>query len=426
MGVEKVEMKRESFLNETPPMGIYETLYAFWNKFGSYMGSEGTHPWSQGFPLTTKLENGPSLPSKVEITSEDLFYPKAWGHPKLRAAIVGYYNKYYGCSLAPENVMVFAGGRPALISIMLLLQRDVEITIASTEYTPYLDMLKTMHLSYSLVESNKANKFSPSNNAYFTAGGRKKIMPLMSNPCNPSGITRGGANLAEFVAMAEGEGMGALIDEAYEMMHTPPVSAVQYIKDLDNSNIFVTGAATKGLQCPGIRIGWCIASRQNILTLANFSSFGMGGVSHPSQLFAAKLFEPSRIAIARKAVPEHYDFQRNRYGKAFEAMGLKLWSGDGGFYHWVELPEGLTCEELNQRLFVKGAAILRGTDCDLRRPLLNEKVVGKPFTSSLKRFFRFSFGPLPLQSFDEDVKLLAQVLDEYKKSVGLEVKSAKL
>jgi len=416
MGIEEVAMTRDSFLTETPPMGIYETLYAFWDKFGSYMGGEGTHPWSQGFPLTTKLKNGPPLPTSVDIDYKDLFYPKAWGHPMLRNAICGYYNKYYGLSLDPENIMVFAGGRPALIAIMMLLQRDIEITIASTEYTPYLDMLKCMRLSYSIVESNKANKFMPTNSAYFTAGGRKKIMPLISNPCNPTGITRAGHNLADFVAMAEKPNMGALIDEAYEMMHSPPVSALQYVQDLDNSNIFVTGACTKGLQTPGIRVGWCIASRKNIMTLASFSSFGMGGVSHPSQLYAVKLFEPARIEWARKAVPEHYDFQRNRYAKAFKKMGLKLWSGDGGFYHWCELPEGLTCEELNQRLFVKGAAILRGTDCDMRRPHGMEIDKSKPFDSTLKRFFRFSFGPLPLESFEEDVKLLGQVLDEYKRS----------
>ena len=38
----------ESFLSDNcPPMGIYETLYAFKDSFGSFMGTEGTHPWSQ-------------------------------------------------------------------------------------------------------------------------------------------------------------------------------------------------------------------------------------------------------------------------------------------------------------------------------------------------------------------------------------------
>ncbi len=66
-------VRTDSFLSdEVPPMGIYETLYAFKDTFGSFMGSSGTHPWSQGFPLTTALEKfgGPPLPSSVEVTFE--------------------------------------------------------------------------------------------------------------------------------------------------------------------------------------------------------------------------------------------------------------------------------------------------------------------------------------------------------------------
>jgi hypothetical protein len=186
-----------SFLNENmPPMGIYETMYEHKRVFGAFMGSPGTHPWSQGFPLTTRLDKfdglvlsclaiscrvlpclnlfvlcylvmsrsvsclvvscrvlaclvlsclvlsclvlsrrvvswrvlsclvlsclvlscrvlsclvlflscldscldsclvlscsslGPPLPSSVEVTWEDRFYPKAWGHPLLRQAII--------------------------------------------------------------------------------------------------------------------------------------------------------------------------------------------------------------------------------------------------------------------------------------------------------------------------------------------------
>ena len=62
-------MQRDSFLSdECPPMGIYETLYAFHDSYGQFMGTEGTHPWSQGFPLTTQLEGGPPLPDSVAVS----------------------------------------------------------------------------------------------------------------------------------------------------------------------------------------------------------------------------------------------------------------------------------------------------------------------------------------------------------------------
>ena len=186
------------------------------------------------------------------------------------------------------------------------------------------------------------------------------------------------------------------------------------MKDLDNSNIFLAGACTKGLQSPGIRVGWMVASRRNIETLANYSSFGMGGVNHPSQLYVVKLLEPGRVRLARAAVESHYTSQCKRYGVAFEALGLGLYTGDGGFYHWLELPEGLNTTEFNARLFKQGAAVLEALDCDMGRPHTKDPDYVSPYS----RFFRFSIGPLLPKTFDSDIALMKKVLDEYRREVG--------
>ena len=127
----------KSFLTNVPPMGIYETLYAFQDAFGTYMGNKGTHPWSQGFPLTTQLPEGPEMPDNIHVNAEDLKYPKAWGLPELRESIADYYNRYYSAGIDHENIMIFAGGRPGLIALLMFLQQDIHIRIAGTEYTPY-------------------------------------------------------------------------------------------------------------------------------------------------------------------------------------------------------------------------------------------------------------------------------------------------
>ena len=380
-------------------MGIYETLYAFLESFGSYMGDAGTHPWSQGFPRTDQLPGGPPMPSRIEVSSEHLRYPKAWGMPALREAIADYYRRWYGAEVAPENVMVFAGGRPAIVSTLLFLDPEVRVRIASTEYTPYYDILERLGRSYSLVPSTVENGFAPSVDDYLDADGASLI--VLSNPCNPTGVTRDGADLERLVQAASSERTGVLVDEAYELFHDEPVSALRFVEDIDASNLFVVGAATKGLQAPGIRVGWIVASREHVEMLSNFSSFGMGGVSHPSQLYALELFGEERVEVARAAVPAYYGAQRARYAEAFTELGLDLFSGDGGFYHWCRLPDGLTAAELNERLFAKGAAVLKGTDCDMAR--LEDD-------SPLRSFFRFSFGPLDPSSFDEDISILREAL----------------
>ena len=409
----------ESFLSDNcPPMGIYETLYAFKDSFGSFMGTEGTHPWSQGFPLTTPLEKfgGPPLPESIEVTWEDRFYPKAWGHPELREAIVEYYNSQYGSAITPENVMVFAGGRPGIFTVMAFLKEHVKVRIGNIEWPAYLDILEQTGTDFQIVPFNKENGFHPNNTAYFDRSDlddKTHLMPVISNPQNPSGQTRWGEELRELIEMAECPKNGILLDEAYEMFHSPSVSGIEYVQDLDNSNVFISGACTKGLQSPGIRIGWIIASKRNIETMANYSSFGMGGVSHPSQHYAVKLLEPGRVTQARKAVEQHYNWQRERYGKAFEDMGLDVYTGNGGFYHWLELPEGMTSAELNRRLFKRGAAIICASDCDMARPHSKDPNYETPYS----RFFRFSFGPLLPETFESDIQLFSEVLEKYKLDV---------
>ena len=411
----------ESFLSDNcPPMGIYETLYAFRDSFGSFMGTEGTHPWSQGFPLTTPLEKfgGPTLPGSVDVTWEDRFYPKAWGHPDLREAISGYYNDQYGSKVEPENVMVFAGGRPGIFTVLAFLKDHVQVRIGNIEWPAYLDILEQTDTDFQIVPFTKENGFHPTNEEYFDRSGlnaKTSLMPIISNPQNPSGQTRWGDELRDLIRLAEGPKNGILLDEAYEMFHSPSVSGIQFVEDLDNSNVFIAGACTKGLQSPGIRIGWIVSSKKNIETLSNFSSFGMGGVSHPSQHYAVKLLEPSRVEKARKAVEGHYNWQRERYGKAFEEMGLGVFTGDGGFYHWLELPEGMTSSELNRRLFKHGAAILCATDCDMARPHSKDPSYESPYS----RFFRFSFGPLLPETFDSDIELFREVFEDYRKEIQI-------
>tara|TARA_B100000686_G_scaffold332212_1_gene396710 strand:- start:233 stop:1492 length:1260 start_codon:yes stop_codon:yes gene_type:complete len=415
------EVGIESFLSDNcPPMGIYETLYAFRDSFGSFMGTEGTHPWSQGFPLTTPLKEfgGPPLPESIDVTWEDRFYPKAWGHPELRGAIARYYNDQYESNVEPENVMVFAGGRPGIYTVLAFLKDHVQVRIGNIEWPAYLDILEQTNTVFQIVPFTKENGFHPSNDEYFDRSGlnaKTSVMPIISNPQNPSGQTRWGDELKDLIRLAEQPRNGILLDEAYEMFHSPSVSGIQFVEDLNNSNVFIAGACTKGLQSPGIRIGWIISSKKNIETLSNFSSFGMGGVSHPSQHYAVKLLEPSRVEKARKAVEEHYNWQRERYGKAFEEMGLGVYTGDGGFYHWLELPDGMTSAELNKRLFKHGAAILSATDCDMARPHSKDPSYYSPYS----RFFRFSFGPLLPETFDSDIELFRQVFEDYRKEIQI-------
>ena len=387
----------DSALIHFPPMGVYETLFKFLDATGKYMGSEGTHPWAQGFPLTSPLPGGPDIPTHVEFTYTDLKYPQATGEPPLLAGIRDYYNHFYGAKIEMSNIAVFAGGRPGIYATLAFLNPDFQVLVEETEYTPYWDALRLLKRPHKLITSNAGNRFRPTIDDYKKAG---PGFVLKSNPCNPTGVTWAGEQLKSLVKLCQEPGWGGLIDEAYEFFHEPePESALKYIEDINDTNLFVVSAATKGLQAPGIRVGWVVASKANIEIFRNFSSIAMGGVARPSQILATQLLQIDRVTQARKAVGAYFGEQRRRYGDALDKLGFELFTGDGGFYHWGKLPGHLSADAFNERLFKHEAAILPGKLCDMAR--------GGGSLSPLDSFMRFSFGPLKAESFDDDVRILS-------------------
>ena len=390
-------------LLQFPPMGVYETLFKFADATGNYMGDAGTHPWAQGYPITTQIPGGPSLPAQIDLEYTDLKYPKATGEIELREAIANYYNEHYGAGISPDQVAVFAGGRPAILATLAFLESDISIAVEETEYTPYYDMLEILHRKVELIPSSPDNQFRPAPADYDLqpAEGCDRVFLVKSNPCNPTGVVTSGEALAELVAKYSQPGRGALFDEAYEFYCDPePESALRHIDDIEKTDIFVVGAATKGLQVPGMRTGWVIAAERHIEIFRNYSSFGMGGVSRASQLYVTRLFEPERVRLARNAVAAFFTSQRKRYRQGLQELGFELFTGDGGFYHWGRLPGDTSADEFNQRLFEHQAGILPGVLCDMARRRGPE--------GPLHNFIRFSFGPLGPESYDDDMEILAK------------------
>ena len=386
-----------------PPMGVYETLFKFQDATGIYMGEAGTFPWAQGFPLTSQLPNGPKLPTSVEFGSLDLKYPQATGNPELLETIARYYNHFYGANITAENVCVFAGGRPGIFASIAFLPKEYEILIEETEYTPYFDLLELLERKYSIIPSNEGNAFAPTPDDYQKAAkGIKQPFFIKSNPCNPTGQVWNGEKLKIFVEEAIARGEAALFDEAYEFFNAAGAeSALSYIPNIDETNLLVVGAATKGLQVPGMRTGWVIAAKETIEIFRNFSSIAMGGVSRPSQICVAGMFEIERVTKARRAVKEFYDDQRRWYGEKLSELGIKLFTGEGGFYHWGKLPGDLTADEFNERLFKHKAAILPGHLCDMKR---------QGPEGEMGRFIRFSFGPLLKETREESIRIMSECL----------------
>ena len=50
-------------------------------------------------------------------------------------------NTQYGTKIVPENVMVFAGGRPGIFAVLAFLKKHVQVRIGNAEWPAYLDIM---------------------------------------------------------------------------------------------------------------------------------------------------------------------------------------------------------------------------------------------------------------------------------------------
>ena len=176
------------------------------------------------------------------------------------------------------------------------------------------------------------------------------------------------------------------------------MSALSYAEDIDRSNLFVVGACTKGLQAPGIRIGWVVAARKNISGSRNFSSFGMGGVSHPSQVYALELLKgrAGDASLGRRCPPS-------------TGISGRVTAGLGSAVRLHGRGRLLSLVPAAWRPGRRGTGTRRLFKAGRGHPQRHGLRHDEKSRFLLRDFFRFSFGP-QAGLFDSDIEILKSAL----------------
>ena len=202
-------------------------------------------------PESEALPGAPPRIAELPIREGDHEYAPVAGLWELREAIAGFYNELFrrghGSKYSAENVAVSGGGRSALTRVAASLG-NINLGHFLPDYTAYEELLSVFRLFTPipiLLEADRRYHFGVDELRKEILG-RGLSALLLSNPCNPTGVTRHGAELDQIVTAAQGGKIGLLVDEAYELFHDEPVSAMKYVRSIDDTDIFVAGAATKG------------------------------------------------------------------------------------------------------------------------------------------------------------------------------------
>ncbi|MCC7072835.1 MAG: pyridoxal phosphate-dependent aminotransferase [Deltaproteobacteria bacterium] len=376
----------------------------------------------QGQPETGALPGAPPRLPALAIPDDAYEYAPVAGLWELRAAVADAYNRRFRRGLpsqySAENVAICGGGRLALARAATALG-EVNLGHFLPDYTAYEELLSVFRLFTPipiLLEAERRYHFSVDELRKEILG-RGLSALLLSNPCNPTGRTMLGSELAAWVATCRSLDCALLIDEFYshyvwaqaDGVIKPIVSAAEYVDDVERDPVVIFDGLTKNWRYPGLRISWTLGPKQVIEAVSSAGSFLDGGGSRPAQLAAVGLLSDEVIDAETGAIRRAFVKKRDFLVSALQELGVRIDAvPQGGFYVWGAVDGlGPGCEtgmELFKRALERKVITVPGAFFDINP---GHRRTGR--ASRFERHVRFSFGPR-LDVLEEAVRRLRRMV----------------
>jgi hypothetical protein len=312
----------------------------------------------QGQPETGLLPGGAPRLTSLSIASDAYEYAPVAGLWELRTAVAEMYNRRFRKGMASqytaENVAICGGGRLALARAAVALG-EVNLGHFLPDYTAYEELLGVFRLFNPipiLLEGDRKYHFSVDELRREILG-RGLSALLLSNPCNPTGKTIAGSELAAWVATARSLDCALIIDEFYshyiwsnvDGATKPIVSAAEFVEDVDRDPVILIDGLTKNWRYPGMRISWTVGPKKVIEGVASAGSFLDGGGSRPAQQAAIELLTDEVIDAETNAIRRAFSQKRSFMLEKLSGLGVRVdLAPQGGFYVWgsvEDLPPGM-------------------------------------------------------------------------------------
>jgi aminotransferase len=260
------------------------------------------------------------------------------GIAELKEAIAARYSDVYGVELDPaREVAVLPGSKTGLMEF-------AQVTVESGETMVLPDPGYPDYRS-AVALANARLATLP-----LLAGGRpdwdaapaEAACLYLNYPSNPTAACAPDGVFEEAIAWAEGAGAWLLHDFAY--------GDLVFDGRAPRSFLAVDGARDVGLELfsmsktygmAGWRLGFAVGNAELVARIEDLQNHQFAGVFRPVQeAGVAALTGPQESVEARRAM---YEARRDRAAAALAELEP---SGEGTFFVWFRLPEGITCEQL--------------------------------------------------------------------------------
>ncbi|MBI4161929.1 MAG: PLP-dependent aminotransferase family protein [Acidobacteria bacterium] len=326
-----------------------------------------------------------------------LQYGPPRGHLPLREILAARLQRQ-GVAAPAERILVVSGAQQGIdLVFRVLLDPDDVVAVEAPTYSQVLPLLR-FHRARAVGIPMTSEGMDLGVLERVLAEYAPKLVYTMPTRQNPTGVTTRSPHRHRLVALAGQHGVPILEDgfeeDGADGNHSPLLASLD-----PGGLVILSGTFSKGL-FPGLRIGWlCLADPEILDAVAAAKSCS----DYHTSLLA-------QAAVAEFCREGRYDAHLRRLGRIFRRRlrvalralrsefprGVRWTPPDGGHCLWVELPEGLSGDDLGREAARQGVRIAPG------RAFFPDE--------SGDRFFRISISRVDEKEIREGVARIGRLL----------------
>ena len=286
-------------------------------------------------------------------------YGTAIGYPPLREWIA----QRHG--VEPERVLVTNGSMQADAFLFeALVHRGDAVVVERPTYDRTLLNLRNRGADLHAVELHTDGIDTDALASLLEGGVAPTLAHVIPNFQNPAGFTLSREKRDRLLELAESHGFTIFEDDPYVDIRFAG-ETLPTMLDLDGgAGRVVYASSFSKTVCPGIRVGYLVGASELIDDIRKLATNTYISPSMVSQAIVNEFCRSGAIQRSIETVKTALRERAERLGAALERElpDARFTLPQGGYFMWVELPEGTDVAALFEAAAERGVAFVKGTD----------------------------------------------------------------
>jgi 2-aminoadipate transaminase len=194
-------------------------------------------------------------------------------------------------------------------------------------------------------------------------GVKPKLAHVIPNFQNPAGYTLSMEKREGLIALAREHGFLIFEDDPYVELRFRG-EKLPTMLEMDGAEHVVYASSFSKTVCPGIRVGYLVGSAELIGRIAKRAT---GTYISPNMVAQSIVHEFCASGALDRSIETVKNALEERVAKLTAALDREIpdaryQAPDGGYFMWVELPEGTSVAELFEAAAARGVQFVKGSD----------------------------------------------------------------